>query len=192
VEVPNALSPTGVALNSIPFESSYSQSSLGVMMTYILTGHSRVDARADYVGRRYNAGSTQPNYTGPIARVLYVWTPTAKFTVNASVSRDVGPAEDITTAFVLVTGGYVRPEWQVTDKVTLKANAEYNVWQYKSGPLTGGGFTHHQRLFGVSASWRPTHKILLQAGYNYEKRLSTLLFGDYQDEVFFVEGRIGF
>jgi hypothetical protein len=162
------------------------------MMTYILTGHSRVDARADYVDRRYNAGSTQPNYKGPIARVLYVWTPTVKFTLNASASRDVGPAEDITTAFVLVTGGYIRPEWQITDKVSLKANAEYNIWQYKSGPLTGADFTHHQRLFGVSVAWRPANKILLQAGYNYEKRASTLLFADYQDEVFFVEGRIGF
>jgi hypothetical protein len=104
----------------------------------------------------------------------------------------VGPAEDITTAFVLVTGGYIRPEWQITDKVSLKANAEYNIWQYKSGPLTGADFTHHQRLFGVSVAWRPANKILLQAGYNYEKRASTLLFADYQDEVFFVEGRIGF
>jgi len=191
VTVPNPLSPTGVALNSIPFESSYNQSGLGVMMTYNLSAHSRLDARADYVNRRYNAGSTQPNYTGPIARALYTWTPTVKFAVNVSASRDVGPAEDITSAFVLVTGGYIRPQWQVTDKVTLKANAEYNVWQYKSD-LPGGDFTHHQRLFGVSVAWRPTQRTLLQAGYNYEKRRSTLLFGDYEDEVFFVEGRIGF
>ena len=184
--------PHDVDLNGIPFESSYNQSGLGVMVTYIPAGHSRLDARADYVDRRYNAGSTQPNYKGPIARVLYTWTPTAKFTLNASASRDVGPAEDITTAFVLVTGGYIRPQWQVTDKVTLKANAEYNVWEYKSGPLTGGDFTHHQRLLGLSVAWRPAAKVLLQAGYNWEKRTSTLLFADYLDEVFFVEGRIGF
>ena len=184
--------PHDVNLNGIPFESSYSQSGLGVMATYILSGHSRIDARADYIDRRYNTGSTQPSFKGPVGRVLYIWTPTVKFTVNASVSRDVGPAEDITTAFVLVTGGYVRPEWQITDKVSLKADAEYNVWQYKGGPLTGRDFTHHQRMLGASIAWRPTRKMMFQAGYNWEKRASTLLFGDYLDEVFFVEGRIGF
>ena len=192
VSVPNPLSPTGVSLNSIPFESSYNQSGLGVMATYILSGHSRIDARADYIDRRYNAGSTQPNFKGPVGRVLYIWTPTVKFTVNASLSRDVGPAEDITTAFVLVTGGYIRPEWRITDKVSLKADVEYNVWQYKGGPLTGAGFTHHQRMAGMSVAWRPTAKTLLQAGYNWEKRTSTLLFADYLDQVIFVEGRIGF
>ena len=184
--------PHDVNLNGIPFESSYDQSGLGAMLTYVLGGHSRLDARAEYVNRRYNAGSPQQNYNGPIARVLYAWTPTAKLTLNAAISRDVGPAEDITTAFVLVTGGYIRPQWQVTDKVTLKANAEYNIWDYRGDPAAGGNFTHHQRLFGVSVAYRPTARILLQAGYNYEKRTSTVFLGDYNDEVFFVEGRIGF
>jgi len=184
--------PHAVDLNGIPFESSYNQSGLGAMMTYVLSGHSRLDARAEYVNRRYNAGSPQHDYNGPIARALYTWTPTAKITLNASISRDVGPPEDITTSFVLVTGGYIRPQWQVTDKVTLKANAEYNVWDYRGDPVTGGNFTHHQRLFGVSVAYRPAPKILLQAGYNHEKRSSTLPYGDYDDEVFFVEGRVGF
>ncbi|HEX4779792.1 MAG TPA: XrtB/PEP-CTERM-associated polysaccharide biosynthesis outer membrane protein EpsL [Usitatibacter sp.] len=184
--------PHALDLNGIPFESRYNQSGLGAMMTYVLSGHSRLEARAEYVNRRYNAGSPQQSYNGPIGRALYIWTPTAKITVNASISRDVGPAEDITSSFVLVTGGYIRPQWQITDKVTIKANAEYNVWDYRGDEAVGGNFTHHQRLIGVSVAYRPTQKILLQAGYNHEKRTSTLLFGDYDDEVFFVEGRIGF
>jgi hypothetical protein len=183
--------PHAVNLNGIPFESQFDQVGVGAMTTYVLSGHSRLDARAEYVDRRYNEGSPQPNYRGPIGRAVYIWTPTGKITLNAALLRDVGPAEDITAQFVLLTGAYIRPEWRITDKVSLKANFEYNIWDYR-GDAPGSTFTHHQRLYGASIAYRPTAKILLQAGYNHDQRTSTLLYGDYDDEVFFVEGRVGF
>ena len=184
--------PHSVNLNGIPFESQFDQSGVGAMTTYVLSGHSRIDARVEYIDRRYNEGSLQTNFRGPIARALYIWTPTGKITVNAALSRDVGPAEDVTSQFVLVTGGYIRPEWRITEKVSLKGNLEYDVWNYHGNGTTSADFTHHQTLYGASILWRLTPKILLQAGYNRDKRTSTLLFADYDDEVFFVEGRIGF
>ena len=184
--------PHALNLNGIPFQSEFDQAGVGVMATYAFSGHSRIDARAEFIDRRYNQDSPQRNFRGPVARALYIWTPTSKITVNAAISRDVGPAEDITTAFVLVTGAYIRPEWRITEKVSVKANVEYDIWDYRGDPVSGGNFTHHQRLYGASILWRITPKILLQAGYNHDKRTSTLAFGDYDDEVYFVEGRIGF
>ncbi len=111
----------------------------------------------------------------------------------ASASRDVGPAEDIQTSFVLVTGGYVRPRWILTEKVSLLANAEYNVWDYHGDPtVPGGNFRHRVRTFGGKVDYRPTPRILLSAGVNREVRTSDLPTGDYEVTVGFVEGRIGF
>ncbi len=184
--------PHAVNLNGVPFESQFDQAGIGLMTTYVLSGHSRIDARAEYIDRRYNEGSPQVNYRGPVGRALYIWTPTPKITLNAAVSRDVGPAEEITTSFVLLTGAYIRPQWQITEKFSIKANFEYNVWDYRGAPAAGGNFTHHQRLYGASVAYRPTPKILLQAGYNHDQRTSTLEFGDYDDEVSLRRGRIGF
>ncbi len=125
-------------------------------------------------------------------KALYTWTPTGKLSVAAALSRDVAPAEDIQTAFILITGGYIRPRWNVTDKITLQANAEYNVWDYRGDPLVGGGTRHRVRLYGASISYRPTQKILLQAGINREVRASNVEFADYEVTVAFIEGRIGF
>ena len=189
--VEHGKSPSDALFNGIPFDNSYQQHGFGAMLTYIATVHSRIDARAEYMQRTYEQ-QTSRNYGGPIGRVLYIWTPTPKFTLNALLQRDVGPPEDITAAFVLVTGGYVRPKWQITEKLTLTGNLEYEVWDYRGDPLGLANFTHHQRLFGVSLAYSPTRRILLQAGWNHEKRTSTLPLADYDVDVVFIEGRIGF
>ncbi len=143
------------------------------------------------IRRRYNE-FTSRNYQGPALRALYRWTPTPKTTVDVGLIRDIGPPEEIQTSFVLVTGGYVRPKWAVTEKITLQGNVEYNVWDYRGDAFTGGSFTHHQRLIGASVQWKPWERVWLQAGVNRETRTSTLLFGDYETTVAFVEGRVGF
>jgi hypothetical protein len=109
----------------------------------------------------------------------------------SAINRDVGPAEDIQTSFVLVTGAYIRPIWTITEKVVLQGNAEYNVWDYRGNPLQGD-FRHRVRTFGAKVDYRPTLKILLSAGINREVRTSDLVNGDYAVTVGFIEGRVGF
>ena len=183
--------PNGTTFAGTAFDNSYRQYGIGAMATWIFTGHSRFDGRLEGVTRKYDQG-TQRNYSGPIMKALYTWTPTGKLTVAAALSRDVGPAEEIQTSFVLITGGYVRPRWNVTDKITLQGNLEYNIWDYRGDPRLGGDIRHHVRLYGASVAYRPAQKILLQAGVNREVRTSNLLLGDYEVDVAFVEGRIGF
>ena len=174
-----------------PFENEYDQWAVGATTSWNLTGHSRFDGRLEWVRRNYKE-LTARNYDGPAFRAIYTWTPTAKLKVSAGATRDIGPAEDIQTSFVLVTGAYIRPLWAVTDKVTLQGNFEYNVWDYRGDPITGQDFTHRQRLIGASVQWKPYERVFLQAGFNREVRTSTLRFGDYDVDVAFVEGRVGF
>jgi hypothetical protein len=144
------------------------------------------------VSRKYEQ-ATQRNYSGPILKAIYTWTPSGKLAVAAALSRDVGPADDIQTSFVLVTGGYIRPRWNLTDKVTLQGNVEYAVWDYRGDPLlTGQDLKNKVRTFGGSLVWRPYPKVMLQAGVNREVRTSNTLLGDYEVTVAFVEGRVGF
>jgi len=183
--------PHGIDLLGVADDNSYRQYGLGAMTTWIFTGHSRFDGRVELVQRKYDQG-TDRNYRGPIVKALYTWAPTGKLTVAAALSRDVDPAQDIQTSFVLITGGYVRPRWSITDKVTLQGNVEYNVWDYRGDPVLGGGTRNRVRLYGASISYRPTQKILLQAGINREVRTSNVLYADYDVDVAFIEARIGF
>jgi exopolysaccharide biosynthesis operon protein EpsL len=172
------------------FDNEYKQYGVGATVVYNPAGHSRLEGRVELVRREYEQ-ATDRNYTGPILHALYTWTPTPKFKMLTAINRDVGPAEDINTAFVLVTGAYVRPLWLVTEKVALQGNVEYNVWDYRGSP-TAGNFRHRVRTFGGKVEYRPTRTILLSAGVNREVRTSDLLNADYEVTVGFVEGRIGF
>jgi exopolysaccharide biosynthesis operon protein EpsL len=185
--------PSPVPLAGFPagFDNEYKQYGLGVTMVWLPAGHSRFEGRVEMVQREYDQ-ATERNYRGPIVRALYTWTPTPRVTVAASLSRDVGPADDVTTSFVLVSGGYIRPRWFVTEKIALQGNVEYNVWDYHGDPAVGGNFRHRVRTFGGRLDYRPTTRILLSAGVNREVRTSDLPTGDYEVTVAFIEGRIGF
>ncbi|HUQ27202.1 MAG TPA: outer membrane beta-barrel protein [Usitatibacter sp.] len=186
--------PSAVPLAGFPagFDNEYQQYGMGGAIVWVPAGHSRFVGRVEGVHREYKQ-ATQRNFRGPILRVLYTWTPTSKLTILSALNRDVGPAEEIQTSFVLVTGGYIRPRWQVTEKVAVQGNMEYNRYAYHGDrSIVGANFSHRVWTVGAKADYRPTTKILLSAGVNREVRASDLATGDYEVTVGFVEGRIGF
>lgn len=186
--------PARVPLAGFPggFDNEYRQYGVGATLVWLPAGHSRFEGRAESVRREYEQAK-QRDYLGPILRALYTWTPTPKLTVLAALNRDVGPAAEIQTSFVLVTGGYIRPRWLVTEKIALQGNVEYNIWDYNGDPtILGANFRHRVWTIGGKVDYRPTTRILLSAGVNREVRTSDLPTGDYEVTVGFLEGRIGF
>ncbi|HSW84645.1 MAG TPA: outer membrane beta-barrel protein [Usitatibacter sp.] len=172
------------------FHYEYNQYGLGTNVVWNPAGHSKFEGKLELVRREYKQ-ATDRNYTGPIIHALYTWSPTPKFKMLTAATRDVGPADDIQTSFVLVTGAYVRPVYQWTEKLLIQGNAEYNVWDYRGNPISGD-FRHRVRTFGGRLDYHPTTKILLSAGVNREVRTSDLVNGDYAVTVGFIEGRVGF
>ena len=183
--------PRAVTISGLSFNNNYDQYATGVAVVWVINGISRLDGRLEMARRTYEE-TTQRNYSGPIGRILYTWTPTGKLTVVAAASREFGPAEEINSSFVLIKGSYIRPQWTVSDKITVQANLEYNVTNYRGDALTGASYTHHERLYGVSITYRPLRKILLTAGVNRDTRFSTLPLADFDTLVSFVEGRVAF
>ena len=199
--VPLTLFQPGVPTSpGITFDNKYRQWAAGVTATWIPTAHSRFDGRAEWLDRRYDQ-FTARNYRGPAMRAVYTWAPTVKTAIAFGALRDFAPPEEVQSSRVIVTGAYIRPKWSATEKITVQGNLEYNVWDYKGGVIAGtagthtavfGDFEHRVRMIGASVQWQPLRRIWLNAGYNHEKRTSTLRFGDYDVDVVFVEGRIGF
>jgi len=184
-------SPNEVLLFGLPFDNAYTQSGVGIQGRWVATGHSRFDGRVDYIRRRYEQ-VTQRNYSGPTFRATYTWTPTGKITVATTAQRDIAPLEDITTTFVLVTGITIRPDWQITDKVSLRGNFAYAKWDYRGDPQLGLDFEHKVSNAGVSVLWRPFTRWSFGAGVAREVRTSTLPTGDYVVNQATLEARVGF
>ena len=183
--------PPTADLGGLAINNTYRQTGAGVTTAWVFTPHSRFDGNIFLVHRAYDE-DTRRNFSGVTGRALYTWTPTPKVTVVGAVFRNIGPAEDVTTAFVLATGAYVRPRWDITEKMSLQGNVEYERWDYRGDALLGGNFSNRLRAYGVGLMYKPTRKSLVNAGLNRETRTSDLLLGDYDAKVAFIEARIGF
>ena len=184
-------SPSDQVVLGVPFNNKYRQESVGVQGRWVLTGHSRLDGRVDYTRRRYDE-FTQRNYSGPTFRGVYTWTPTGKITVATVLSRDVAPLQDITSTFVLVTGITVRPDWAITDKISIRGNFAYEKWDYRGDTTLGLNFEHRVKNAGVSVVYRPFTRVAISGGYTHEERTSTLPLADYKVDTASIEARIGF
>ena len=184
-------SPEERLLFGLPFDNEYEQSGIGIQGRWVVTGHSRFDGRIDYIKREYEQ-VTQRNYSGPTFAATYTWTPTGKITVATKLQRDIAPLEDITASFVLVTGVTVRPDWAITDKISIRGNFAYSVWDYRGDPALGLDFEHRVKTAGVSVLYRPFTRVAISGGVAREVRTSTLVNGDYEVNTATLEARIGF
>jgi exopolysaccharide biosynthesis operon protein EpsL len=184
-------SPHSILLQGVDFNNEYRQKSLGVQGRWVLTPQSRLDGRLDYTKREYDQFSNR-DYSGPTARGTYTWAPTVKTRVATTIYRDVAPLEDIQSRFVLVTGVSVKPQWDVTQKVSVRGNLEYAKWDYRGDTTLGANFEQRVKSIGGGVIWKPARDIMLQATYTHEMRTSTVPLGDYKDDLVLVEGRIGF
>jgi len=186
-------------LDDRPFDNSYRQNSVGVVARWTLSGLSRLDGRVDYVKRDYNQ-FPERNYSGPSGRITHTWLPTGKLTFVTTLYREIAPLDEIQTAFVLSKGITFRPRWDVSAKIAVQGTFDYSQWNYSSIlPVQAPGFItvtspydNKVRSGGVSVDWRPYTRVLVRAGYLRETRTSSLTTGDYQFNVFTLEGRIGF
>lgn len=184
-------SPHTFLLRGVDFNNEYRQTSVGVQGRWLFTAHSRVDGRVDYTRRNYEQ-FTNRDYSGPTARGTYTWMPTVKTRVAATVYRDVAPLEDVQSRFILITGANIRPQWDVTEKISVKGNLEYSKWDYRGDQTLGPSIENRVKAAGLGLAWKPLRDVLLQATYQHEQRSSNVPTGDYKTDTWIVEGRVGF
>jgi len=179
---------------------SYRQFGGGVVVHYAITGHSMLDGRVEYTRREYDDEAFR-SFGGPTLRFQHTWNPTVKTQVVTTLRDEISPIQEVQSAnFVIVKGIQVKPQWLVTEKITLGGDLEYNNWHYKgavptigTGPtVPTGDYENRVRTVGLTGSWKPTQHIFLVANYLHERRTSSLALQDYTVDVFSIEGRISF
>jgi hypothetical protein len=189
---------TNTALGEPDF--SYRQAGGGVVVHYALTAHSMLDGRVEYTRRDYDNDAFR-SFGGPTLRFQHTWNPTVKTQVITVVRDEISPIQEVQSAnFVIVKGIQVKPQWLVTDKITLGGDIEWNDWHYKgivpagatapAGPA--GDYTNRVATLGLNGLWKPTKAFTLLANYVHERRSSDIQGQDYTVDLFTIEGRISF
>jgi exopolysaccharide biosynthesis operon protein EpsL len=178
-----------------PFDDSYRQVSRGIIADWIVTGVSRVTARASRVSRRY-PNTPQSDFDGYTAVAEYDWKPTGKLSFSGIVRRDISPYQAIQASFVLVKGASLRATLNLTQKIELSGMVDYATWYYLGDPglVSGGtlGRVDHVGSATAMLSYKPVQSITLQISALREARSSNTVNADYLANVAFFSARIAF
>jgi exopolysaccharide biosynthesis operon protein EpsL len=164
------------------FDNAYTQDGAGVVTDWTITPKSHVNARVDYVRRKFNQLSSR-DYEGTLFRVLYDWTPTSKLSFATVVQRDISALEEQRTSFVLIKGISVRPRYQITERIALSGLFEYSVRDYLGDPASALGTlptrSDHVRSYLAELSYKPYRRISVNLSVLREVRTSNIALTDY-------------
>ena len=176
-------------------DNAYRQAGAGIVIDWNLTGMSHLTARADHVSRRYEHLS-QSDVDGNTALAEYAWKPTGKFSLAATVRRDISPYQDIQSSFVLVKGVSLRPKLNLTEKTDVSGVLDYSRWYFLGDPglVSGGVQGRVDRLLSAAAtvSYRAARNLTFLISAQRELRTSNTALADYAFDVVSLTVRIAF
>ena len=120
---------------------------------------------------------------------------TSKVNFNLAAYQDLSPIDDVVSTYVKTTGIEINPSWNITSKVVLRGNLSYaeNVY-IGSAAISNNNI---ERLdtstqAGLSLTYSPTLKSLLELQYAGEKRTSNIADAGYTFNQFNVLFRYSF
>jgi len=176
-------------------DTAYRQHSTGIVADWTVTGVSHLTARVDHISRRYEHLS-QSDVDGNTALAEYKWTPTGKFSLAATVRRDISPYQDVQSSFVLVKGVSLRPKLNVTEKIDLSGVFDYSNWYFLGDPglVSGGvqGRVDRVRSATGTVSYRAARNLTFLVSAQRELRTSNTPLADYLFDLFSLTARIAF
>jgi exopolysaccharide biosynthesis operon protein EpsL len=176
-------------------DNTYRQYDAGIVVDWAVTGVSHLTARVEHVSRRYDH-LPQSDVDGNTALAEYGWTPTGKFSLAATVRRDISPYQDIQSSFVLVKGVTLRPKLGVTEKIDVSGVFGYSNWYYLGDPglVSGGvqGRIDRVRSATATVSYRAARSLTFLVSAQRELRTSNAALADYAFDVVSLSARIAF
>lgn len=177
------------------FDNRYTQRAAYAVLDWSITPRSRLSGRLGALKRDYDT-VTARNFSGGVWRAVYDWTPGGKLSIAAIAQRDILIFEDIRTSFVLAKSVALRPEYRYSEKLLLAATLDYSVRDYMGDPAAASGLAaaREDRIRGgaITATWQAARNIQVVGGLAHERRRSNIQFGDYEDTILSIRGRIGF
>ncbi len=185
--------PIAAPIGAVLVNNGYSQYGFGVVVDFGSDTPSRVVARADQVSRHYDQ-VTARNFDRTTGRLEYTWTPDVKVSVSAIAERDISPYEYIHSSIVMVRGLTLRPLWHATDAIDVSASLAWLERSYLSDPIVALGAAAPRddgvRTLSALLAYHPVNWVTVQLSFLHEDRSSSIAFGGYAADVFWLKARL--
>ncbi len=169
----------------------YRELHVGPTAKWQLTGKTSLRAKAGYT-RRDHDNVSQEDYAGFIGRLSADWKASPGFKIDASLWREISSLGDQINNYALIHGIRIEPTLQIASKTSLRLFTDYQDHDYKNAaPSTDP--QRQDKLYGAGlwVDWNLYQNVSTSLGYNAEKRTSTRITDEYNDQIFLVQLKVG-
>jgi len=176
-------------------DNGFSQNSALLRLQVQPSDKSRFGGEAGWTQRSLDSLS-QRDFSGPTARLTYVYTPSDAWQGEAYLRRDLGATELISASFVdtRTLGG--RLSWRPTAKLSLQGFAELRRLAYDGDPgfllVPAAVRKDSIHSVGLTVSWEAMRNLILSSELRRDARSSNYEQFDYNANTFSLYGRLKF
>ncbi len=183
-------------INGQSVNDDYDETVISGVFYWEGTAKSSLETSLGYTMLRYN-DSRLKDFNGASGRLTYYWAVTGKTKLNISAWRETSSLDAQIASYVLTQGASIAPVWSVTRKVSLNGLVSYTNDDFKGENDIRNSLGLQKRtddtwLYGVSANWRPRDYLLVNVGYRYQNRSSTVKNDEYKDSQVNAEVKVTF
>jgi exopolysaccharide biosynthesis operon protein EpsL len=182
VRYTNARFPNREVVAGTLVDNQYDQIDAGVVVHWVATGLSTLDARLGYTDVRY-AQLAERDFSGVTGNLSWDWTPGTKTVINFSAWREIRLYEDASATYILAQGVSVGPQWAPTYKLVFQAKLLYEHRDFKGDPgyVLQAGPQREDRFRGgnLMAGWSPVRWLQLALAAEAGKQTSNIAGKDF-------------
>jgi hypothetical protein len=176
-------------------DNSFTEYRLSGDVDYTFSGLSRIEADWGYTSRQHRE-LPQRNFDGLTGRLTARYGLTRRTSFNASVFREIGAFDNVTTTYILTQGASAGVQHEITPKLSAQAQYIFRNRQFTGDP----GFVIAQQpprdediqLVSFGLVWQAERNIRVNANYSYSTRTANLPLFDFAVNTFSVSGQISF
>ncbi|MGB4812474.1 MAG: XrtB/PEP-CTERM-associated polysaccharide biosynthesis outer membrane protein EpsL [Methylophilaceae bacterium] len=174
------------------FDNAYSEQEVETKLDWILSGKSRLGARAAYVSRDHDHLANW-DYSGLEGNVDFSWSPTAKIKLVVSAASDLSTYQTSDSSYTRNTSIGIKPMYEVTSKITMNAHADIAKRSFLgNGYLTGTDRADWTKSAGVGVDWMPIRNLSVGGNLERSSRNSNKDIFDYTDTTASVNANLFF
>jgi hypothetical protein len=179
----DATFPQNFVLNGRPFNSDYKEETERVLVKYVFSAATELDASAGYLKRDYPQ-SNFATFSGDIWKAALQWQPTDSLQWVLTGWRQLAAYIEAESDYFVSNGVAIAPVWIAADTLTLSAGVSRENHDYiSSSPSALTYFSRHDRLTTEQArvAYTPTSSLTFKLSVTYEERESNLARFQYND-----------
>ena len=180
------IDPVGV------LDNHFDQHEVEGRVVWRVTANSLFDGRLSYLERKH-ANFSQRDFKGPVGRLDYSWTPTAKLRFDFTAARNLYSFQEPTNSYFIASTLAFVPVWLVTEKTNLRLRFDHTERDFR-GPVVPTAVLRSDTLrsAGLGVEWKATRGLTVTGDLRREQRSSNYAGFDYKANILFVKGQLIF